>query len=115
KGHAATDWVAARGNEIGVDGRRLAAIGNSVGANMAAVVRLMAKDRGKPNILFQILFWPVTNARFHTASYDQFADGHFLTRNMMKWFWDSYTTDQQEMKDVYASPLHPSIERPKGL
>ena len=113
--YAATKWVAAHGNEIGVDGRRLAAVGNSVGGNMAAVVSLMAKDRGTPNILFQILFWPVTNARFDTPSYDQFADGHFLTRKMMRWFWDNYTTDQRERQDVYASPLQASLERLKGV
>src|SRR5439155_1460998 len=101
--YAATKWVAAHGNEIGVDGRRLAAVGNSVGGKMAAVVSLMAKDRGTPNILFQILFWPVTNAKFDTASYGQFAEGHFLTRNMKRWFWDCYTTDPRERQDVYAT------------
>jgi acetyl esterase/lipase len=91
--YAATKWVAAHGDEIGVDGRRLAVVGNSVGGNMAAVVSLMAKDRGTPSIRFQLLFWPVTNAAFDTLSYHEFAEGHFLTRNMMKWFWDHYTTD----------------------
>src|SRR2546422_1045769 len=113
--YAATKWVAAHGGEIGVDGRRLAVVGNSVGGNMAAVVSLMAKDRGTPDIVFQLLFWPVTDARFDTPSYAQFADGHFLTRNMMRWFWDNYTTDQRERQDVYASPLQASLERLKGV
>jgi acetyl esterase len=113
--YAATSWVADHGSEIGVDGRRLAVAGNSVGGNMAAVVALMAKDRGRPNIRCQVLLWPVTNAAFGTASYDDFAEGHFLTRNMMKWFWDSYTTDPRERQDVYASPLQASTERLKGL
>jgi acetyl esterase/lipase len=113
--YAATKWVAAHGNEIGVDGGRLAVVGNSVGGNMAAVVSLMAKDRGTPNIRHQVLFWPVTNASFDTASYQQFAEGHFLTRNMMRWFWDSYTTDAQERNDVYASPLQATNERLQGL
>jgi acetyl esterase/lipase len=113
--YAATKWVAAHGNEIGVDGRRLAVVGNSVGGNMAAVVSLMAKDRGTPNLRFQLLFWPVTDARFDTASYQQFAEGHFLTRNMMKWFWDLYTTDQRARQDVYASPLQASLERLRRL
>ena len=113
--YAATSWVAAHGSEIGVDGRRLAVAGNSVGGNMAAVVALMAKDRGRPNIRCPVLLWPVTNAAFDTASYDDFAEGHFLTRNMMKWFWDSYTTDPRERQDVYTSPLQASNERLKGL
>jgi acetyl esterase/lipase len=113
--YAATKWVAAHGHEIGVDARRLAVVGNSVGGNMAAVVSLMAKDRGTPHIRFQLLFWPVTNARFDTSSYEQFAEGYFLTRNMMRWFWDNYTTDEHEREDVYASPLQASIERLKGV
>ena len=113
--YAATSWVAAHGSEIGVDGRRLAVTGNNVGGNMAAVVALMAKDRGRPSIRCQVLLWPVTNAAFDTASYDDFAEGHFLTRNMMKWFWDSYTTDPRERQDVYVSPLQARTERLKGL
>jgi acetyl esterase/lipase len=82
---------------------------------MAAVVALMAKDRGRPNLRCQVLLWPVTNAAFDTPSYDQFAEGYFLTRAMMKWFWDSYTTDPRERQDVYASPLQATNERLKGL
>ena len=113
--YGATAWVAAHGDEIGVDGGRLAVAGNSVGGNMAAVVALMAKDRGRPNLRCQVLLWPVTNAAFDTPSYDQFAEGHFLTRDMMKWFWDSYTTDPRERQDVYASPLQAPSERLKGV
>ena len=112
--YAATKWLATHGRQIGVDGRRLAVVGNSVGGNMAAVVSLMAKDRGAPEIRFQLLFWPVTDARFDTPSYEQFADGHFLTRSMMRWFWDNYTTDEAERKGVYASPIQASIRRLKG-
>jgi acetyl esterase/lipase len=113
--YAATSWVASHGGEIGVDGARLAVAGNSVGGNMAAVVALMAKDRGRPILRCQLLLWPVTNAAFDTASYAEFAEGHFLTRNMMKWFWDSYTTDPRERQDVYASPLQGTNQRLKGL
>jgi acetyl esterase/lipase len=113
--YAATRWVAAHGGEIGVDGGRLAVAGNSVGGNMAAVVALMAKDRGGPPLRCQILLWPVTDARFDTPSYGEFAEGHFLTRNMMKWFWDSYTTDPRERQDAYASPRQASNERLRGL
>jgi len=113
--YAATSWVAAHGDEIGVDGGRLAVVGNSAGGNMAAVVALMAKDRGRPNLRCQVLLWPVTNAAFDTPSYDQFAEGYFLTRAMMKWFWDSYTPDPRERQDVYASPLQATNERLKGV
>ncbi|RXZ38906.1 alpha/beta hydrolase [Oxalobacteraceae bacterium CAVE-383] len=113
--YAATKWVAEHGKEINVDGKRLAVAGNSVGGNMAAVVALMAKDKGGPKLRFQALLWPVTDANFETASYKQFAEGHFLTRNMMKWFWDNYTTDAAKRKEIYASPLQATIEQLKGL
>jgi acetyl esterase len=67
--YAATKWVAAHGNEISVDGKRLAIVGNSVGGNMTAAVALMAKHKGEPELKCQILLWPVTDANFETESY----------------------------------------------
>ncbi|MFF7706885.1 alpha/beta hydrolase fold domain-containing protein [Pseudomonas sp. NPDC007930] len=113
--YAATRWVAENGKALGVDSSRLAVAGNSVGGNMAAVVSLMAKEQGTPKLRFQLLLWPVTDANFDTASYQQYADGHFLTRNMMKWFWDNYTTDAAQRASVHASPLQASLEQLKGL
>lgn len=113
--YAATQWVAQNGAQIGVDGKRLAVAGNSVGGNMAAVVSLMAKDRGTPAIKFQLLMWPVTDASFNNASYNQFADGYFLSKSLMQWFWDNYTTDPKQRAEIYASPLQASVEQLKGL
>ncbi|WP_371355624.1 alpha/beta hydrolase [Pseudomonas chlororaphis] len=113
--YAATQWVAEHGQEINVDGKRLAVAGNSVGGNMAAVVSLMAKDKGTPAIRFQLLLWPVTDANFETASYNQYAEGHFLSKNMMKWFWDNYTTDARQRNEIYASPLRATSAQLKGL
>lgn len=113
--YAATKWVAESGSEIHVDGSRLAVVGNSVGGNMAAVVALMAKDRGGPELRFQGLMWPVTDAYFETPSYHQFAEGRFLTRSAMQWFWDNYTTDPNERSEIYASPLRAMTEELQGL
>ena len=113
--YGATKWVAEHGAEINVDGKRLAVVGNSVGGNMAAVTALMAKDRGGPVIKSQVLFWPVTDASFDDASYNEFEQGYFLTRPMMKWFWDAYTTDANQRKEVYASPLQATAGQLKGL
>ncbi|MFZ6648465.1 alpha/beta hydrolase [Undibacterium sp. TJN25] len=103
--YAATKWVAEHGAEINVDGKRLAVVGNSVGGNMAAVTALMAKEKGGPAIKSQVLFWPVTDANFEDASYDEFEQGHFLTRPMMKWFWNAYTADPIQRQDIHVSPL----------
>lgn len=113
--YAATKWVAEHGKEIGVDGKRLAVAGNSVGGNMATVVALMAKDKKGPQIKLQVLFWPVTNAYFETASYNLFGKDRFLTKNLMMWMWDNYTKDENQRKEIYASPLQASIEQLKGL
>ncbi|QXH51392.1 alpha/beta hydrolase [Pseudomonas fakonensis] len=113
--YAATRWVAEHGREIGVDGSRLAVAGNSVGGNMAAVVAIKAKEAGTPKLRFQALLWPVTDANFNNGSYNQFAEGHFLTRNMMQWFWNSYTTDPHQRDDIHASPLRATLEQLQGL
>ena len=113
--YAATQWVAKHGSEINVDGTRLAVAGNSVGGNMATVVSLMAKAKGTPAIRFQLLFWPVTNANLEDASYDQFANGYFLTKGMMRWFWDNYTTDKNKRQEILASPLLATSAQLKGL
>jgi acetyl esterase/lipase len=113
--YGATMWVAEHGAEIGVDGKRLAVVGNSVGGNAAGVIALMAKDKGGPTIRFQVMLWPVTDANFETVSYHQLAEGHFLTRNMMQWFWDNYAPDIRQRQEIYASPLRATIEQLKGL
>lgn len=113
--YEATKWVAEHGAEIGVDGKRLALAGNSVGGNMVAAVALQAKRFNTPAIRYNVMLWPVTDAHFDTASYNEFADGYFLTRNMMKWFWDNYTTSDKERNKILASPLRATAEELKGL
>lgn len=113
--YEATKWVAEHGAEIGVDGNRLALVGNSVGGNMVAAVALQAKRFHTPTIRYNVMLWPVTDARFDDASYNQFENGYFLTRNMMKWFWDSYTTSESDRNNILASPLRATREELKGL
>jgi acetyl esterase len=113
--YAATKWVAAHGAEINVDGKKLALAGNSVGGNLTAAVALMAKDKKGPELKLQVLLWPVTNASFDTESYMAYARDRFLTRNMMIWFWDSYTTSDSDRSQIYASPLKATAEQLKGL
>jgi acetyl esterase/lipase len=113
--YAATKWVAEHGEEIGVDGKNLAVVGNSVGGNMTAVTTLMAKAKGGPHIKLQILMWPIVDADFETDSYQQFGEKRFLTTSLMKWMYDLYTTDPAKRKEIYASPLQATVEQLKGL
>ena len=113
--YAATKWVAEHGEEINVDGRNLAVIGNSVGGNMTAATALKAKDQGGPEIKLHIMMWPVTDANFETESFKQFGEKRFLTTSLMKWMWDLYTNDPKQRKEIYAAPLQATVEQLKGL
>ncbi len=113
--YAATKWVAEHGNEINVDGKRLAVAGNSVGGNMAAVTALRAKEQGGPKIKFQLLLWPVTDASFSQESYQTYGEDRFLTTSTMAWMWDQYITNNSERNSIYASPLHARVDQLKGL
>ena len=113
--YAATRWVAENGKSINVDSSRLVVVGESVGGNMAAAVTLLAKERRGPNIKFQALFYPVTDANFDTPSYMTYKDGPWLTRNGMVWFWNNYLPDNSKRKEPTASPLQASVDKLKGL
>jgi acetyl esterase len=113
--YAATKWVAEHGDEINVDGKRLAVVGNSVGGNMTAVTALKAKENGGPEIKLQIMLWPIVDANFETESYKLFGQDRFLTTPLMKWMYDMYIKDPKKRKDIHASPLQASIEQLKGL
>jgi acetyl esterase/lipase len=108
-------WVVEQGASKDLDGTRLAVAGDSVGGNMTAALTLMAKQRGDVPLVQQVLFYPVTDANFDTASYHQFAEGYFLRRDGMQWFWDQYTTDEAERAQITASPLRAGVEQLKDL
>ena len=103
--YAATVWAVAHATEIGGDATRIAVAGDSAGGNLAAVVALMARDRNGPKIRFQLLVYPVTNARFDTPSYSDNGDGYMLTKASMVWFWEHYAPDAKDRAHPYASPL----------
>ncbi|MGW5725209.1 alpha/beta hydrolase [Nocardia beijingensis] len=108
-------WVTAEGAQKGLDSSRIAIAGDSVGGNMAIALTLMAKERGDVSFVQQVLFYPVTDANFDTGSYEQFAEGYFLTREGMKWFWDQYTTSADDRAQITASPLRATTEQLAGL
>jgi acetyl esterase len=108
--YAATKWAAENAAALGGDASRLAVGGDSAGGNLAAVVSLMARDRGGPKIAFQLLVYPVTNHAYDTASYRENADGYLLTKDSMVWFWNHYLRSERDGADPYASPLRaPSL------
>ncbi|MGW1091241.1 alpha/beta hydrolase [Streptomyces sp. NPDC002596] len=113
--YAVGKWIIQNGEERNLDTSRIAVCGDSVGGDMSAVFALMAKERGDVRLAAQVLLYPVTDANFDTSSYQQFADGYYLTRDGMKWFWDAYTTDPEQRAEIHASPLRADIEQLRGL
>lgn len=88
----------------------MAISGDSVGGNMAIALNIMGNERGDVSFKGAALFYPVTDANFDTESYQEFAEGYFLARDGMKWFWDQYTTDEDARNEINASPLRASEE-----
>lgn len=113
--YAALEWAAENAEELGADAGRIALLGDSVGGNMVAALTLMAKERGGPKLAAQVLFYPVTNADFETETYRRYADGPWLTRPAMQWFWDAYCPDESRRSQITASPLEASLGELRGL
>lgn len=103
--YAATLWVENEAESLGIDPARIAIAGDSAGANLAAAVTLMIRDMGGPTLVHQLLIYPVTEFRFDTESYEQNAEGYFLSRDMMRWFWHHYLENEEDGKNPLASPL----------
>lgn len=104
--YAATQWVAENANAINGDNARVAVGGDSAGGNLAAVVSLMARDRGGPSLLYQLLIYPVTNpSAFDTGSYRRYGVDYLLTSDDMEWYRDQYLESEEDAYNPYASPL----------
>src|SRR5580693_8914529 len=102
---AATSWVAREAVALGIDRERLAGGGDSAGGNLAAVVSLIARDRGAPKLRYQALLYPAVDCGMTHSSHDRFAEGYLLTRPTMKWFYEHYLREPADIDDWRASPL----------
>jgi acetyl esterase len=102
---AAARWAAEHAETLGADPARLAVAGDSAGGNLAAVVSLMARDRGGPQLAFQLLIYPCTD--MDPGAYPSHRDnerGYFLTAESMAWFYDHYAGDA-DRTHVHLSPI----------
>jgi acetyl esterase/lipase len=113
--YATARWIVQHGGTHGLDGTRLAVAGDSVGGNMAAALAILAKQRGDVTFVHQSMYYPVTDAAQDNGSYQEFADGPFLTARAMAWFWDAYLPDRAKRSEITASPLRASLDELAGL
>jgi acetyl esterase len=103
--YAATKWVAENGDDINVDGKNLAVVGNSVGGNMTAATVIKAIENGGPEIKSLVMCWPVTDFDTNNETYQQFGKDRFLTKPLMEWMFRLYATGEQLKNDYHISPL----------
>jgi acetyl esterase len=115
QGYATAQWIMREGSGNQLDPDRVAIAGDSVGGGMTAALALMASERGDVRFVQQSMYYPVTDARMDTASYEQFAEGYFLTAKAMAWFWDAYLPEVDRRSEPFASPLRASDEQLAGL
>jgi acetyl esterase/lipase len=101
----ATQYVHRNAEMLNVDPGRIAVGGDSAGGNLAAVVGLMARDRGGPPLVYQLLIYPATDQRREFASHERNAEGYLLTKDAIHFFRNGYLPDAKDRTDWRASPL----------
>jgi acetyl esterase len=108
----ATEWIAAHGATLGIDASRLAVGGDSAGGNIAAVVALIARDRGAPRLRLQLLLYPATDFVVSDDPQRERFEGFPLNVVTMNWFRDHYLRGAADYGDWRASPLRaPDLSR----
>lgn len=107
--YAALKWVAENAASIRGDAKCIAVAGDSSGGNQAAVMTLLARDQGGPDIVYQVLIYPVVDYYLPgTQSYEENATGYSLSRDFMIWFWNNYLPPETDPKNPLISPLQAS-------
>ncbi|MCQ6259202.1 alpha/beta hydrolase [Pseudomonas sp. Q11] len=95
-------WLVAESGRLGIDARRLAVAGDSVGGSLATV--LAAQPLDTPPLL-QVLIYPVTDASRSTASIARYGEGHLLEKDSLSWFYEHYQRAADDRHDPRFSPL----------
>ena len=103
--YATLEWVAVRVSDIAGAEVPVIVAGDSAGGNLAAVVSQRSRNRGGPEIAFQALVYPVTDANLETQSYTAEENQLMLNKESMVWFWGHYLPETERRAEIDASPL----------
>jgi acetyl esterase len=103
--YAGARWVAGHAADIGADPARIAVGGDSAGGNLAAAVTLLARERGGPDLVGQVLVYPNTDHGADTPSLRDSTDPTWFNRHSVAWYWNHYLADPADGADPLASPL----------
>ncbi len=113
--YAVVDYIYNNPDGFNINSEKIAVAGDSAGGNLATAVAIRAQKEHGPKIVFQALFYPVTDAEMKTESYKEFKDGPWLTKKAMEWFWDAYCPDKDRRHESCISPLKAKLEELQGL
>ena len=113
--YAVLEYLGREAKSMGLDPDGFVVMGDSAGGNMATVLAMLSHERGGPDIIAQILLYPVTDGEMETKSYKDFAEGPWLTKKAMRWFWDAYLPDLSRREERNASPLRARDEDLEAL
>jgi len=105
--YAALVWASEFAADVSGDPERVAVGGDSAGGNLAAAVSLLSRDRGGPDIDHQSLIYPaVASPVIHDFdSYEENAEGYFLERRSIEWFYERWLPSELHARNEYAAPL----------
>ncbi len=113
--YAVLEHFSQNGGDYKINPYRIAIMGDSAGGNMAAATAIRTKLENGPQLVFQVLVYPVTDAEMKTDSYKEFKDGPWLSKKAMEYFWNCYLPDKDKRNGIYISPLKAEIEYLKGV
>ena len=113
----AYQWALENAETLGLATDRIAVGGDSAGGNLAITTVLKAQEAKIQQPSYQLLYYPVTDAGCDTDSYTEFADGYFLTKETMEWFFDHYLANPAQANEVLCSPLRATdlSQMPEGI
>jgi len=103
--YAATKWVAEQAGTLGGDPHRIAVGGDGAGGNLAAVIALMARERGTPRLIFQVLIYPMLDASTMRPSWFTESNAPTVTRDVKHSVNSAYLPVTARLSDPYVSPI----------